>query len=153
MTSSTVEDGLEVELPPRPFGPAANGRIEDEPVSWGSPDNFEVTGSEEKELIDRALERDRQRAEDEYNQEIDDLFVNIRMRREPTSLVHGLLVWGPLTVPQISGYLAMTVNEVEDKLSQLLLLSRVRALPAKEGQSDALPRFEVNLRGARPGPA
>jgi hypothetical protein len=145
MTNAATRDVEEV---PR-IGPIANGRIGDEPQKWGELSDFETADEHTQLRIDRAIERDRAIAEVVFKAELERMFFDIRSRREPTSVLHGLLVWGALSVPKLSGYLGMTINEVEDKLRALEMLSLVRPLPRDDDAVDDYIRYDISLRGLR----
>jgi hypothetical protein len=75
--------------------------------------------------VEQQLEHKRRVARSILDNELRALVSELREGSEPHSVLHGLLAWGPISVPALAGYAGLTVTGVKSSLDALGLFGIV----------------------------
>ncbi len=127
MTSVQFDESL--------IGPLS-GNIGSEPQWWGRTPTFSIADPDTAEYVEHQVARDRDSAIHVLNDELRSLFREVREQSEPRCVLHGLLVWGPTSVPRLAGYLSLTFSEAASVVSALECLRLVKATGSRDEMND-----------------
>jgi hypothetical protein len=124
------------------IGPLSPSRIGTQPISWGGVHGFVLADEEVQEYVEREFERHQRAAWQAWKDELRWLLDDVREGREPSTVLHAILHWGPLDIERLAGYLGKTVRDVRRRAEELELLGVLNSAP--EPASGSL-RYEVDL--------
>jgi hypothetical protein len=123
------------------IGPLLPDRFGREPQSWGDRSSFSVADPDAARDVEREVLRQKTWARIVLNDQVRSLLMEVRDQVEPRSVLHGLLVWGPISSAALAGYLSLTITEVESCTNALGALG----IAITAGTRDDLDDPEQNL--------
>lgn len=128
------------------IGPLSASIITDEPVAWGIDEDTRpviCADAATQAYIDRYGEELEAQAREIFDSEMQAMALSVADRTEPSSVLHGFLVFGTSSMTKIAGYIGRPVGEVTDKIDALTRLGVLRIDPATN--SEMYPQYWVDL--------
>jgi hypothetical protein len=120
-------------------------RVTEAPQSWGSGSTFLIADRSTEVYVENELARRRLVAIRALGNELLQMMSDMKDGREPRSVLHGLIVWGPISVPRLAGHLSMTIDQAQSSILLLRSLSIARPVPDYDQYSDVdFPAYEVD---------
>lgn len=126
----------DVQLDESRIGPLSVNRIGSEPQRWGRTPAFSIADADTEQYVEDKVARDKNSAMHVLNDELRILFRAVAEDGEPRGVLHGLLTWGPTSVPRLAGYLSLTVSEADSVVSALGCLHLVKATGSRDEMND-----------------
>jgi hypothetical protein len=112
----------EIEVDRSLIGPLSDSRISDEPVSWRAEGAFRAADNQAQQYVDREAAVETAQARRVLMTELQHLVDALARGEEPRSVLHGVAVWGPISITRLSGFMRRSLDEVSDVMEKLELV-------------------------------